>query len=303
MEKEKLSPFVREIIDALEKKQKIFVMLAPSYIIDFEYPDVIVTLRQMGFDKICEVTFGASMINKCYHEIIKQNPDRLFISSACPVVTMMIKTRYPQYAENLVPVVSPMPATARVVKKYYPEHKILFISPCPAKREEAKVYGNLIDYVLTYRELKDLVDYAKENDMLEDKEVSELFDKFYSKETKIYPLSGGLTKSMHSQDILKEDEVIIMEGVQELTKLFNEGIPKNIRFMDILFCKGGCIGGPGVMTKETTKEKHEEVMDCFEFVKKTEVGEGTILVEDVKGVPCNTPEEYVSNTYYCGCDK
>lgn len=103
MEKEQLSPFVRKAVDDLNKKKKIFVMLAPSYVVDFKYPDLLITLRQMGFDKICEVTFGARMINKYYHETIKRNPDRMFISTTCPVVTFMVKSRFPQYAKKFDP--------------------------------------------------------------------------------------------------------------------------------------------------------------------------------------------------------
>jgi len=301
MKKEQLSPFVRKTIEDLEKRKKIFVMLAPSYVVDFKYPDIVIILRQMGFDKICEVTFGARLINRYYHEIIKRHHDRMFISTTCPVVTMMIKSRYPQYAENLTPIVSPMIATARVVKKYYPKYDILFIAPCPAKREEAKVYGNLIDNVLTYKELKELVDYAKEKGMIKNKKVSKFFDKFYSKQTEIYPLSGGLTETMHAKNVLHRSQVIIMEGDAELAKLLGSKLPKGIRFLDILYCHGGCIGGPGVMTKATTKEKCKTVMDCFAFSKKTEIGVGRELIKDVKGVKFNTPKNYVDDKYYCEC--
>lgn len=301
MEKEQLSPFVKKTIEDLKKKKKIFVMLAPSYVVDFKYPAIVIALRQMGFDKICEVTFGARLINHYYHEIIKRNPGRMFVSSTCPVVTLMVKSRYSQYADCLVPIVSPMIATARVVKKYYPKYDILFIAPCQAKREEAKLYGNLIENVLTYKELQELFDYAKEHKMIKNKNVSRLFDKFYSKQTEIYPLSGGLTETMHAMNVIKKDEVIILEGAEQLVKLFDSKLPKKIRFLDVLYCNGGCIGGPGVISKATVEEKHKTVMDCFEFSRKTEIGKGRELIKDVKGVKFNTPKNYIDDKYYCEC--
>lgn len=296
-----MSPFVRKTINDLKKKKKIFVMLAPSYVVDFKYPDLLILLRQIGFDKICEVTFGARVINRYYHEIIKRNPNKMFISTTCPVVTLMIKSRYPKYAKNCIPIVSPMVATARVIKKYYSKYDILFIAPCQAKREEAKIYGNLINNVLTYKELKELIDYAKEKNIIKNKKVSKFFDKFYSKQTEIYPLSGGLTETMHAMNILSKDEVIIMEGPDKLVKLFDTKIPEKIRFLDVLYCYGGCIGGPGVMSKTTIEERHKTVMDCFAFSKKTEIGAGRELIKDVRGVKFNTPRNYVDDEYYCEC--
>jgi iron only hydrogenase large subunit-like protein len=301
MENEQLSPFVHKTINDLKKNKKIFVMLAPSYVVDFKYPDVVIALRQMGFDKVCEITFGAKMINRYYHEILKKNPDKMFVSSTCPVIVTLVKSRYPQLAGNLVPVVSPMVATARIIRKYYPKHDILFIAPCMAKREEAKQYGSLINNVLTYRELKELIDYASEHKLMKQKKVSKLFDKFYAEKTKIYPLSGGLTETMHAKSMLKEDEVIVMEGAEELGKLLGSKLPKNVRFLDILFCCGGCIGGPGVVSKASIKEKREAVMDCFEFARRTEVGKGRALIKDVKGIKFNTPKNYIDDKYYCEC--
>jgi iron only hydrogenase large subunit-like protein len=223
----------------------------------------------------------------------------MFISSTCPVIVAMIKSKYPKYVDNIIPVVSPMAATARILDKHYPKHEILFIAPCVAKREEAKKYGKLIDNVITFSELKQLLEYAKENKLFKNKKPkSHLFDKFYAYLTKIYPISGGLTETLHKHDILKKDEVIIVEGLEKLSKLFEKNIPKKVRFLDILFCVGGCIGGPGVASTEPIKKRYGTVMKYLKLAKVEKSGTRIGLIKDTTGIKFNTPKDYIGNKYY-----
>lgn len=297
MKQQELSSDIVRTLELIKDKTKIVAMLAPSFVVDFNYPDIVVKLKQLGFDKVCELTFGARIINRYYHRIIKEHPDQLFISSACPIVALMIKQHYPKYIDNLMPVVSPIGATARIMKKNYPKHKQVFIAPCPAKKEEAKMYG--VEATITYKELKQLLSYAEENNLFkEEKPKSHLFDKFYADYTKIYPLSGGLSKTLHAKDILTAKDIIIVEGPIQLKQLFSKGVPDNVRFLDILFCTGGCIGGPGVATTDPIKERHKKVEDYCKFAKTEKIGTKRGLIKDTEGVLFNTPEDYISNRYF-----
>jgi len=219
-------------------KEKCVAMLAPSFVVDFNYPSVISNLRKLGFDKVVELTFGAKMINRDYHKILK-NSKKLFISSVCPGIVESIKKNLPQYENNLILVDSPMIATAKICKKICPKHKIIFISPCYFKKTEAENSG-LVDGVIDYKELKEIFKKYKINE----KTISH-FDKFYNDYTKIYPLSGGLSKTAHLKGILKKDEVKIIDGIQEVFNFLKKP-DKKIKFLDVTFCRGGCIGGPCV---------------------------------------------------------
>jgi len=60
----------------------------------------------------------------------------------------------------LAPIASPMIATARLIKRTInPNAKIVFIGPCIAKKKEKvdPAVSNLVDEVLTYKELKDII--------------------------------------------------------------------------------------------------------------------------------------------------
>ena len=80
---------------------KYVIMLAPSFVVDFSYPEIILGLRKLGFDKVVEVTYGAKMINREYHKIL-ENSKELIISTTCPGIVETIKTSFPEYKSNLI---------------------------------------------------------------------------------------------------------------------------------------------------------------------------------------------------------
>jgi iron only hydrogenase large subunit-like protein len=260
---------------ALSKKQKLVALLAPSFIADFDYPKIIYQLRALGFDKIMELTFGAKMINREYHKILKEQKNKLFISSVCPGIVETIKNKYPEYRKNLMPVLSPMTATARICKKIYPKHKTVFISPCQFKKIETNQSPE-VDFVIDYLELRKLIEenkieIDKKIKLLKKKKLKDIgFDKFYNDYTKIYPLSGGLSKTAHLNQVLNPGEEVQIDGIIEVENLL-QNPNKKVRFMDVTFCKNGCIGGPCVLNKDTTN-KRKRLMKYLNDSKKEKIG-------------------------------
>ena len=144
-----------KIITNLQKPTKIIALVAPSFVTNFKYPNIIFQLRNLGFDKVTELTFGAKMINREYHKKLK-NAKKLIIASPCPGIVQTILGKYPQYKNNLIKVDSPVVATAKICKKHFPQHKSCFISPCDFKKIEAEKTIE-IDYVIDYEQLKELL--------------------------------------------------------------------------------------------------------------------------------------------------
>ena len=64
-----------KIIKTLEK-EKCVCLLAPSFPVDYKYPEIVFNLRKIGFNKIFELTYAAKIINMNYHEIIEKNPKK-----------------------------------------------------------------------------------------------------------------------------------------------------------------------------------------------------------------------------------
>ena len=77
----------------LNNKDDLVCMLAPSFIADYNYPDLIYRLRALGFTQVVELTFGAKMTNLTYYTILKNGIDRTWISSPCPTIVNLIKNK------------------------------------------------------------------------------------------------------------------------------------------------------------------------------------------------------------------
>jgi iron only hydrogenase large subunit-like protein len=242
-------------------KYRTCFLIAPSFAIDFKFPNLIGMLKNLGADKITELTFGAKIVNEKYIEYIKNHPNqKYFIASPCPALVSLIKTQYKELTQYLVPVVSPFIAQTKIVKKVYPKHKIIFISPCKAKALiEAKEYKDIVDFVITYKELKQLFEEQglKEKDF---DNCKENFDSLILSKTKIYPISGGLASSSNIKNYFKENEILVSDGIKNIKNILDQ-IKNNsskYKFFDLLSCDGGCIGGPEINNKNLAKEEKKE---------------------------------------------
>lgn len=249
----------------LIKDHKSIAMLAPTFPIDFRYPAIIGMLRSLGFDKVTELTFGAKVVNQHYIEYIKSHPSqKYFISTPCPIITETIKNKYPDLVQYLIPVVSPMIATAKIYRKYHPDDKIFFISPCLAKKTiEAQKYSQYIDGVITFDELRKI--FADNNIIESNFNRSYFFDSYIQEFTKIYPISGGLAATSHIQKLFKPDEIAIIDGIDNLKiefDLMKSGKNKHC-FFDVLSCPGGCIGGPAICNHSLAIGKKKELIGKY----------------------------------------
>lgn len=269
---------LQEKIDLIKNNEAV-ALLAPTFCIDFKYPNIIGMLECLGFEEVTELTFGARMVNWAYANYIKEHPDQpLFIASPCPIVVAMVQTQYPDLVKYLMPVVSPMVAMAKIYKKEHPDRKVVFISPCLAKENvEAPKWPKFIDAVITLKDLKEI--FEKENIKEEDFNRNYKFDSFIREYTKIYPVSGGLASTSHIKSLFEEGEILITDGVANIKKAlddFKAGVSK-YKFLDLLNCDGGCIGGPAINNKDfPTEKKKQIVLDYTKSSSEDKMGEKRI---------------------------
>jgi iron only hydrogenase large subunit-like protein len=137
-----------------------------------------------------------------------------------------------------------------------------------------------VDYVIDYKELKELFKKFK----IKSKNKEDRFDKFYNDYTKVYPLAGGLSKTAHLKEVLRINEFKIVEGIEDLSK-FLENPDKNIRFLDVTFCKGSCIGGPCMNSKLPIFLRRKKVLSYMGVAEKERIPEERKgVVEKAKGI-------------------
>ncbi len=244
--------------EKLNSKTPMLIMLAPAFLTDFKFPDIIHQLKKLGFDKVTEITFGAKIVNKEYHKLLKKT-NRLVISSPCPGIVHTISHNFPKLKKNLAKIDSPVVAMSKICKKEYPNHEITFLSPCEFKKIEASK-TKTIDWVIDFEQLKKLI---KEKNIKKPKfkKKNLTFDKFYNDYTKIYPLSGGLSQTAQINRILKKKEIKVIDGILNVMEFMKNPDPK-IKFVDCLFCDGGCIGGPHT-TKKISIDKKSKILKQY----------------------------------------
>ena len=245
----------------LEKKEHLVAMVAPSFPIMYGYPEIVTKLKALGFEHVVEVTAGAKKTNEAVAKLLKENPTSRFITSPCASFVRYVRAKHPEMIKYLAfQADSPMVATAKIVHETYPDYKPVFIGPCIVKKLEASEdYPELNMLVITYKEL---------NQILEEKGLlyvaTNTLDRFDISEgpTRIYPFDGGLTDSSGIRSILKEEEIRIISGYKNceaVLKEFEEN--KSIRFVDVLFCEGGCISGPGIISHLSVPERKQKVLE------------------------------------------
>ncbi|MEG2759655.1 MAG: [Fe-Fe] hydrogenase large subunit C-terminal domain-containing protein, partial [Rikenellaceae bacterium] len=147
-----------EVLELLANNDMVIASVAPSFISSFSLSDfskMRTALKEIGFAFCEETAVGANAVVKEYAKLMKRDKYDNFITSACPAVCRLIQLYYPNALKYLAPVDSPMIAHAKMLKKRYPNCKIVFLGPCIAKKREAADSG-LIDGVLTFEELHDL---------------------------------------------------------------------------------------------------------------------------------------------------
>lgn len=242
-----------KVLMMLEQGDQIAVSLAPSFAAFYtkwEQKRLPSALRSMGFSYIGETAIGAWHTATASRDWIEAHPDKKHICTACPAVVNYIAQYETEHLPELVPVVSPMIAHARMLKQQAPERKVVFVGPCIAKKSEAEALSNqaFVDAVLTFGELEEL--FRIKQVSLNQCEESE-FDENAGGESRLFPLEGGLLRTAQMQTDMLQADVIAMSGFEELCATIESmkgepqkaGAPQSW-VLEPLFCKYGCINGP-----------------------------------------------------------
>jgi len=215
---------------------------------------VLNALLSLGFDDVYEVAAAAELVSEITRKLLKDEKTRLpVISSACPSVMRLIRVKFPNLVENISPVVSPaeMAANAAVrramLQTRLPREKIgvFFITPCPAKVTE--VYAPLgvkksqIDRAIALSDvypkllplMKEIAASGKENELIRE----------INRAGRI-----GISWGGHGGEAggLLTDNYLAVDGIENVIKALEDledSKFKNLEFIELNACSGGCVGG------------------------------------------------------------
>ena len=235
----------------LKSGDKIAAICDPTISGEFnditDYRKFVEMIRQLGFSFVSEVSFGVDLVANQYKNLFEVFNGKYHIMANCPAVVSFIEKFYPELINNLAPIISPMIATAKAVrKKYGRDVKVVFIGPCIATKDEALRFegDSKVDSVLTFVELRQL--FTEFNIRESQLEFSE-FDPPFGNKGSLYPLSEGIIQAAGlDQDLLK-GRIITTEGrnnMLDAVKEFDSRIDMIQRHFNI-FYNEGCLMGPG----------------------------------------------------------
>jgi len=203
---------------------------------------------ELGFKRVIEVARGAEYLGHFINEYLENVPSpRPIISSVCPAVTRLIRVRFPELAEHVLPIAQPMEIMARLVRdrmirEGYPpdEVGIFYISPCTANvtasRNPIGFEGREIDGAIAISEifwpLYNIVKGLKESDII---------TRAGSQGIR-WAAIGGQAKSLDDQ--YRSLAIDGLDHLIEVLESLSMGRLHGVDFIEAMACTGGCVGGP-----------------------------------------------------------
>lgn len=228
---------------------------APSLYAQFnnvnETEQILAGLLKIGFDGFFEVARAAELVSDATRKIIEKMPKPV-LSSACPAVVRLIKVRFPQLVDHVLPFVSPMELAARLAKHEIMEKTgldeadigCIFISPCPAKFTAINMpigsKKSSVDGAVAIKDIYPALIKAMEHTSPDD--ISATAGRIGVS----WASSGG-----ESEGLVTVDSYLACDGIENVIKVLEDLEDdkfEHLDFVELNACNGGCVGG--VLTVE-----------------------------------------------------
>ena len=249
----------KEIVDGTEKVRvliqsgdPVVVSLAPSFIANYEgvgIESMRRALKKLGFYDVEETAVGATIVKTEYERLLSDEKRDIVISSCCHSINLLIQKYFPRELQYLADVMSPMQAHCADIKKRIPNAKTVFIGPCVAKKDEAEYYEGIVDAVLTFEELTNLL----KNEHIE---LEKELDETPESRARFFPTTGGILKTMAQN--APGYTYMAFDGVENCISVLKDIESGKIHkcFIEMSACVGSCVGGP-VMEKYHRSPAHD----------------------------------------------
>lgn len=270
----------------LKRGEKIIIIAPPAIKVAFGemWKRVLWWFRENGAESVYDVSFGADICTWAYLKYIEANKGSKVISQPCPAIVNYALRVKKELLKFLAPIQSPMMCMAIYIKKYLNKnYKIAALSPCIAKKDEFLQTGNIIEYNITFENLKKYFD--KNGVRLYNIRNTEefTFDGEQGGLGSVYSRPSGL-----EENILKRNpnlNVISFEGISRVYKVLDKYSKENYSNLpdvfDVLNCEYGCNSGP-VIGQEHNLFKTKSYMNEVDKYVKAKIEENQIEEGDDK---------------------
>ena len=238
-------------LSMLESYQWKVAVPAPALYGQFNHLDdidvVLTGLLEMGFDQVFEVSRAAEIVSDATRQLLADGKlKKPVISSACPAVVRLIRVRFPDLCEHVLPLKAPMEVAAMLAREeavrqtgLSPEQiGVFFLSPCAAKVTDVRVPIGLdrsnVDGVLAISDI-----YPRLLGRMNHLEHTEALSR-----SGIIGVSwssiGGEAAGLLNENHLAAD------GIDNVIKVLEELEDEKLQeldFIELNACAGGCVGG------------------------------------------------------------
>ncbi len=234
------------------EKFKYKVALFPSVMIG-QFPEkykedqIYQAVLELGFTHIFEVEQPINLLIESIKEQVQTREGRPQISSFCPAIVRLIRSKYPSLVENIIPVKVPhdMAAayaidklTAQGIKRE--DIGIFYVSPCSAKMaavkrplgEERSVVDGLINMKDLYNGIMQVVSKDSAPDTANLREQ-------LTRDGIVWSLPRGEARHFKQKSMAVDG---IHNVVKILERMENEEIP-GLCYLELKSCHQGCAGG------------------------------------------------------------
>ena len=247
-----------QLIRAMQSGKKVIAQVAPAFVGQFGVgvnPDQVKgALKELGFFDVYETAIGADMgcMAEAEHYVkeVATGKQPFSLTSCCPSWSVLAKKFFPETISQISNELTPMVATARVIKEEHPDACVVFIGPCASKKLEAsrRTVRSDVDFVITFEELAGMfaardidLGSAPKDDKLEDATGA----------GRGYGVAGGVAGAIEQciREYYPDVDVNIehAESLAECRKILMlaKAGKKNGCLIEGMACPGGCIGGAG----------------------------------------------------------
>ena len=242
-------------------------------------------LQEIGFDAVCDVSFGADIVTECTRRHLISHPKpRPVISAACPAVVRLIQVRYPNLISHVARVESPMYAAARVARVEAAEKLgiagdrigVFFISPCAAKvtaviaplGSESSCVDGAISISDIYGEL--MTELGRGRSARPMHRGSNLGFAWAN--------SSGELKALGLHNVLAVDGI---HNVLGLLEEVDNGRLAGVDYIEALACPAGCVGGPATVENPfVARARMIEISKAVEADSAEALSEARRLVDE-----------------------
>ena len=247
-----------QLIRAMQSGRKIIAQIAPAFVGQFGpkvTPEMFKTaLKELGFADVYETAIGADLgcLAEAEHYVkqVATGEQDFALTSCCPSWSVMAKKLFPETIDKISNELTPMVATARIIKEEHPDASVVFIGPCASKKLEAsrRSVRSDVDFVITFEELTGMFE-AKGILLEEIKAMDEMKDATGA--GRGYGVAGGVASAIkdcvekyypgtmvhieHAESLAECKKVLLMAKAGRMNGCLIEGMA----------CPGGCVAGAG----------------------------------------------------------